>query len=340
DLLRDLLGDLFVVPVELDEHPDGRRQVPVGPVQVGGHVAALKHGVAAELELLLDRGAGVLDQLLDGLAVLRDGPEQGQPVGRPVRQRRLRDLGRQLLEALVLRHEVGLAVQLDQNARGRAIELGDHQAVGGGPVGPLARVLDALLAQDLDGLVEVAVGLAQGVLAVHHAGPGQVPEPLDVSGGKIRHCLFLAMECLSAACQRHSALSAAASGAAVSVAAASVAASAAGVSVAASAAGVSVAAASGAASAISASASASVVTGDSWISSAGAAAGAAALPASRSRSHSGSGSSLVAVNWSSDGFWSVSDAPAREMRPSATASATTRVSSATERIASSLPGIG
>src|SRR6185312_2332665 len=326
DLLRDLLGDLFVVPVELDEHPDGRRQVPVGPVQVGGHVAALKHGVAAELELLLDRGAGVLDQLLDGLAVLRDGPEQGQPVGRPVRQRRLRDLGRQLLEALVLRHEVGLAVQLDQNARGRAIELGDHQAVGGGPVGPLARVLDALLAQDLDGLVEVAVGLAQGVLAVHHAGPGQVPEPLDVSGGKIRHCLFLAMECLSAACQRHSALSAAASGAVAPGAAAS-------------AAGVSVAAASGAASAISASASASVVTGDSWISAAGAA-GAAALPASRSRSHSGSGSSLVAVNWSSDGFWSVSAAPAREMRPSATASATTRVSSATERIASSLPGIG
>src|SRR6185437_14568690 len=239
-------------------------------------------------ELLLDRGAGVLDQLLDGLAVLRDGPEQSQPVGRPVCQRRLRDLGRQLLEALVLRHEVGLAVQLDQNARGRAIELGDHQAVGGGPVGPLARVLDALLAQDLDGLVEVAVGLAQGVLAVHHAGPGQVPEPLDVSGGKIRHCLFLAMECVSAAGQRHSALSAAASGAAVSVAAASVAA----VSVAASAAGVSVAAASGAASAISASASASVVTGDSWISAAGAA-GAAALPASRSRSHSGSGSSLV-----------------------------------------------
>src|SRR6185312_9708433 len=288
DLLRDLLGDLFVVPVELDEHPDGRRQVPVGPVQVGGHVAALKHGVAAELELLLDRGAGVLDQLLDGLAVLRDSPEQGQPVGRPARQRRLRDLGRQLLEALVLRHEVGLAVQLDQDTSRRAVERGGHQAVGSGPVGPLARVLDALLAQDLDGLVDVAVGLGKGVLAVQHAGAGKIPEPLDVSGGKIRHCLFLALECLSAACQRHSALSAAASGAAVSGAAASAAASGAGASVA----GVSVAAASGAASAISASASASVVTGDSWISSAGAAAGAAALPASRSRSHSGSGSSL------------------------------------------------
>ena len=63
-------------------------------------------------------------------------------------------------------------------------------------------------------------------------------------------------------------------------------------------------------------------------------------PPSRSRSHSGSGSSPAVLNTSSAGFWSVSAAPARDIRPSATASATTRVSSATERIASSLPGIG
>ncbi len=215
-----------------------------------------------------------------------------------------------------------------------------------GPVGPLARVLDALLAQELDGLVDVAIGLGQGVLAVHHAGAGQVPEPLHVSGGKIRHCLFLAWS----GCQRHSALSAAASAAS-------------GVASAASA----VSAVSGVASAASPQRSQRPresprrrrpqrsrrsrgrpqrsrrrhrprsVTVDS-----GRLLGRDAErchQASRSRSHSGSGSSLVG-ELSSAGFSSATEAPARDMRPSATASATTRVSSATERIASSLPGIG
>src|ERR1700726_999250 len=45
----------------------GGRQVPVGTVQVGGHVAAVEAGVPAELDLLLDRGAGLLDEQLDRL---------------------------------------------------------------------------------------------------------------------------------------------------------------------------------------------------------------------------------------------------------------------------------
>src|SRR5579864_3707159 len=40
----------------------------------------------------------------------------------------------------------------------------------------------ALYAQMLDGLVEVAVGLFECLLAVHHSGAGRVPEPLDVRG--------------------------------------------------------------------------------------------------------------------------------------------------------------
>ena len=37
-------------------------------------------------------------------------------------------------------------------------------------LGPLADVLRTLDAQELDGLVEVAVGLLEGLLAVHHPG--------------------------------------------------------------------------------------------------------------------------------------------------------------------------
>ena len=86
------------------------------------------------------------------------------------------------LELGVLRDEVGLGVQLDQRA-----VLGGDQTLGGRPLGALADVLGALDAQQLDGLVEIAVGFDERVLAVEHAGAGQVPESLDVGSGVVRH---------------------------------------------------------------------------------------------------------------------------------------------------------
>ena len=71
------------------------------------------------------------------------------------------DVGGELLELLVLRDEVGLAVELDHRAVG-----GGDQAVGRAALG--AALLDlglALDAQQLGGLVEVAVGLLEGLLA-------------------------------------------------------------------------------------------------------------------------------------------------------------------------------
>jgi hypothetical protein len=66
DLLGQVLGDLGVVLVKLDQDAEGRRQGRVTTVQVAGHVTALEAGVPAELELLLQAAAGLLDQLLDG----------------------------------------------------------------------------------------------------------------------------------------------------------------------------------------------------------------------------------------------------------------------------------
>ena len=60
-----------------------------------------------------------------------------------------------------------------------------------GALEALADVLGALDAQELDGLVEVAVGLGQGLLAVHHAGAGEVAELLDVGGGEVSHVTLL-----------------------------------------------------------------------------------------------------------------------------------------------------
>ncbi len=86
------------------------------------------------------------------------------------------------LELGVLRDEVGLGVELDQRA-----VLGRDEALGGRALGALADILGALDAEQLDGLVEVAVGLDQSVLGVEHAGTGEIPKSLHIGSGVVRH---------------------------------------------------------------------------------------------------------------------------------------------------------
>ncbi len=164
----------------LDQHTDRRRQVRRALVQVGLD-GAVEVGDPAQLELLADLGAQVRDRLLDG-RVTHLGCLERVDVGGLRGGRRGDDLIGDRLEFGVLRDEVGLGVQLDQRAA-----LGGDQALGGGPLGALADVLGALDAQQLDGLVEVAVGINQRVLAVEHASAGQLPKSLDVGSGVVRH---------------------------------------------------------------------------------------------------------------------------------------------------------
>jgi hypothetical protein len=84
--------------------------------------------------------------------------------------------------------EVGLAVQLDQDTLVAVLQQGDHSAVAGVAALTLGNALLALDAEQLDGVLDVAVRLVQGLLAVHHSGAGQLTELLDVSGGEVRHC--------------------------------------------------------------------------------------------------------------------------------------------------------
>ncbi len=168
-----------VVAGVFDQHADARRQVGRALVQVGLDVAVEVRD-PAQFELLADLGGQLGDHLLDGLVTDLGGFE-GVDVGRFGRGRSADDLIGDLLELRVLGDEVGLAVQLDQRA-----VLGRDQALGGGPLGTLAHVLGALDAQRLDGLVEVAVALGQRVLAVEHAGAGQLTKTLDVGSGEVR----------------------------------------------------------------------------------------------------------------------------------------------------------
>src|SRR3954447_9397752 len=134
------------------------------------------HLAGGDAQLL---GAGVLGDLLLGhVQRLRGGDVQ-------------RDVPGERDEVLVARDEVGVAVDLDEDADlAVGVDVGLHRALGGLAAGELGGAGDALLAQPGHGRVDVAAGLGQRLLAVHHARAGAVAQGLDVlrGDGHVGHC--------------------------------------------------------------------------------------------------------------------------------------------------------
>src|ERR671922_420933 len=153
----------------LHEHADlVRRRVHVRADRLVA--LTLEAGRAAHGDVLADLAdeldALVLELLRGVWAVALDGLED--PLGESE-------------ELLVLRHRLGLAPDSDQ----RASVLGDPReddALGGLPAGALACLGHPALAQKpLRGL-DVAAGLLQGALAIHHSGARLLAELLDEPG--------------------------------------------------------------------------------------------------------------------------------------------------------------
>ncbi len=92
----------------------------------------------------------------------------------------------QALEVVVAGDEVRLRVDLDHGGLGALGEDAD-KALGGDAAGLLGGLRQALLAEKIDGRLDVAVGLVQGRLAVHHACAGHLAQFLDHLGGDVRH---------------------------------------------------------------------------------------------------------------------------------------------------------
>src|SRR5687767_4310220 len=87
-------------------------------------------------------------------------------------------LPRKLLELLGVRHEVCLAIDLDEDTQSPQVDIGlDPPLVGRSGSAPL-QVRLPLLAEHVDGLIDIATRLLQGPLAIHHSGSGDVPKPL------------------------------------------------------------------------------------------------------------------------------------------------------------------
>src|SRR6476659_6802724 len=147
-------GRLEVLALELDKHAHLGGQVGGPAVHVGRHLTAVgaEHDHRGELDLLPDDRSHRVDVLGHGAPVRqRLRQQRGHLAGAGLRGVR-HDVGGQLLELLVLGHEVGLAVQLDHGAVG-----GGHEPVGRAALG--ATLLDlglALDAEQLGGLVLVA----------------------------------------------------------------------------------------------------------------------------------------------------------------------------------------
>ena len=89
----------------------------------------------------------------------------------------------EVLEVSVDGHEVGLAVDLDERTCSTVVVhvAGDGTFVGGA-AGLLRKSCETLGAKQVDGLLHVAFGLRERLLAVHHACAGALAQLLDHLG--------------------------------------------------------------------------------------------------------------------------------------------------------------
>ena len=94
-----------------------------------------------------------------------------------------RQLARELVEVVRASHEIGLAVELEEHAKPRAmVDVAADDALAHLSVGLLCGCREALLAEPVSGLFEVSPALLERSLAVHDAGAGLLTQPLDVLG--------------------------------------------------------------------------------------------------------------------------------------------------------------
>src|SRR6185437_3288613 len=177
-LLHGLTVELGVVHLLLEQHDRLEPGVELAGDDFLAHVLGLVGGF-----LLVDLGLCGAHVLGDVIAAdVGDGRGGGDLQG---------DVARELDEVLVVGDEVGVAVDLDQHADARAgVDVGLHGALGGLALAEILDLLALLHAQDLDRPVDVALGLGEGFLAVHHARAGALAQRLDVLGCDLgrAHC--------------------------------------------------------------------------------------------------------------------------------------------------------
>src|SRR5208337_2678018 len=142
---------------------------------------------AAQGHVLADGGDGVGDRLGDRAPAHVMGAEHRLDADvRRLVERHRHNPAHQRLEVVVAGDEIGLGIDLDDDAD-IILDSDPDEALGGNPPALLGRLGEALLAQPVDGRLDVAVRLAQRVLAIHHARAGLLAQILDQPRGDRSH---------------------------------------------------------------------------------------------------------------------------------------------------------
>ena len=174
-------GFLVAGSGELDHDADAAAHVDVG---IHG---ALDADEAADGDLLADAGHSGGNGMLHSVAV-HGGGHEGVHVGGVGVGDLLGDPLHESQELVGLGHEVGLAVDLDQHGH-VAVPVIGHNALSGDTAGLLGGSRQALLTQEVDGLLHVAFAGHEGLLAIHHAGARALTEGRYVFGCDRCHIL-------------------------------------------------------------------------------------------------------------------------------------------------------
>src|SRR5579859_7581071 len=204
DVHREPVG-LIAVAAGVYEHTQlvGRRMdVGAEDVTVGRLVA---HRVADDdvLPELGDEVHALFLELADGvLAVLLDGVEHAL---------------REDHELRVVGDRLGLAADGDHRADALLGQVEHDLPLGGLAAGPLGGLREALLADDLDGGVDVALGVDERALAVHHPGARALAELLDEAGRNLGHECASSVSVTGSGCSAGSGSVATVSGSAAAV---------------------------------------------------------------------------------------------------------------------------
>ncbi len=164
-------------PSSVDEHADA------GAVHVRTHrAAALDDVETAHGDVLADLRDELETQLLDRAAV-DGGPQQRLDVGRALRQNDVGDAFDERAEVIVLRDEVGLRVDLEDDVpAGLRVAADRDAALGRNARGLLVGLRSARFTQPVGRGVDVAVRFDERLLAFHHAGAGALAQFLDQGG--------------------------------------------------------------------------------------------------------------------------------------------------------------
>src|SRR5215213_1118591 len=183
DLVRHLAGRVArrVDPGDLDQHRDGAALVLVVAVRVEEAVGLEAHD--ASEDDVLAHGAG---ESLDGLPHRGVAEWERLDVAIAIRRDLLGDVGEQPGEGTPLGDEVGVAVELDDDAD-VAVDQHVDCALGRLALAELARLGQALGPEDVERALGVAAGLLECVLAVEHRRAGRLADRGDVLGRVLSH---------------------------------------------------------------------------------------------------------------------------------------------------------